>query len=219
MPAARRSPPETGSTGNGPALRQFQQALASRIVHRRIRARPGDQHQVAPGLRPDLVEDDLLLHVGRRPGDGGMSEQMASSRLPSWLESRQRSFMASGSAPARQAAAAGPAAGAPARATPPYAEEDAAGCPAPPSASASARHPCAAISLNISCRMRSAESPSRPGLEAHAGGKPRLVGRTLAVARMEAEEAQDAQIVFRDPLLGVADEDHAAAQDVRGSHR
>ena len=53
---------------------------------------------------------------------------------------------------------------------------------------------------------------------AHAGGKPGRIGRALAIARMEAEEAQDAQIVFLDALRGAADEDDSLAQDSHGSH-
>ena len=47
-----------------------------------------------------------------------------------------------------------------------------------------------------------------------AGGKPRGIGQPMAVSGMEAEEAQDAQIILGDALSRVADEAHAARFEI-----
>ena len=66
----------------------------------------------------------------------------------------------------------------------------------------------------ISMRTRSRDNCSRPARAGDAGGDPCRVERALAIGGMEAEEAQDAQVVFRDARGGVADEAHAPRLDV-----
>ena len=57
------------------------------------------------------------------------------------------------------------------------------------------------------------EAAHRRGI-APAGVEARPVERRPAVARVEAEEAQHAQAVLGDALLGIADEAHAAGLQV-----
>ena len=74
--------------------------------------------------------------------------------------------------------------------------------------------PSATKSFSISMRMRSAdrlESPARP---VDAGEIAGAVGLALPVGGMDAEEAQDAQIILGDALAGVADEAHASGFDI-----
>ena len=52
------------------------------------------------------------------------------------------------------------------------------------------------------------------GASGDAGGDPCRVERALAIGGMKAEEAQDAQVVFRDARGSVADEAHAPRLDV-----
>jgi hypothetical protein len=47
------------------------------------------------------------------------------------------------------------------------------------------------------------------GAGGDAGGKPRRIGQPVPVSRVEAEEAEDAEIILRDALVRVADEAHA----------
>ena len=61
-----------------------------------------------------------------------------------------------------------------------------------------------------SAQTRSAESVAMPGFQSRAGLEPVRVGPPLAVPGEEAEEAQDAEIVLADAVLGAADEAHAA---------
>ena len=53
-----------------------------------------------------------------------------------------------------------------------------------------------------------------PRARGDAGGKPRGVGQPVAIGGVEAEEAQDAQIILGDALCRVADEAHAARFEV-----
>ncbi len=47
------------------------------------------------------------------------------------------------------------------------------------------------------------------GTRGDAGGKPRGIGQPMAIGGVEAEEAQDAQIILGDAFLRLADEAHA----------
>ena len=80
---------------------------------------------------------------------------------------------------------------------------------------ASAGTACGATSsLNTSMRTRSRESWSRPARPAMQACKPCRVGRALAVGGVEAEEAQDAQIVLGDARRRIADEAHAPRREI-----
>ena len=52
------------------------------------------------------------------------------------------------------------------------------------------------------------------GAPGNAGGKPRRIGRALAIGGMKAKETQDTEIVFGDARGGIADEAHASCRDV-----
>ena len=53
-----------------------------------------------------------------------------------------------------------------------------------------------------------------PAAQPDRGLQPLGVHRALAVISVEAEEAEDAQIVFLDPRLGIADEAHPAGRKI-----
>ena len=74
----------------------------------------------------------------------------------------------------------------------------------------------AARSLAISAPTRSRESRARPSCSGGAGGEAlgvEAAGR-VAVPGVDAEEAQDAQVVLGDAPRRVADEAHAAGAEV-----
>ena len=52
------------------------------------------------------------------------------------------------------------------------------------------------------------------GAPGDAGGKPGGIGRALAIGGVEAEEAQDAQIILGDALARLADEAHAPRREI-----
>ena len=64
---------------------------------------------------------------------------------------------------------------------------------------------------------RSAESCSSPAAQPDRGREPLGVHRALAVVSVEAEEAEDAQIVFFDPGFRIADEAHPARGEIAKS--
>ena len=66
----------------------------------------------------------------------------------------------------------------------------------------------------ISPATRSAESCSSPARSLTARMQSFFIHRALAVISVEAEEAEDAQIVFLDARLGVADEAHPAGHEI-----
>ena len=55
------------------------------------------------------------------------------------------------------------------------------------------------------------------GARGDAGGKPRGIGQPVAIGGVEAEEAQDAQIILGDAFCRVADEAHAPRFEVRNA--
>ena len=59
-----------------------------------------------------------------------------------------------------------------------------------------------------------ARQSREPGARQDRGMQPGCIGRAFAVPGMEAEEAQDAQIVLRDARRGVADEAHMAPLEI-----
>ena len=63
-------------------------------------------------------------------------------------------------------------------------------------------------------RTRSRDNVSRPARAANAGMHAGRIRGAFAEMRMKAEEAQDAQIILRDPLSRIADEAHAPRRDV-----
>ena len=76
------------------------------------------------------------------------------------------------------------------------------------------QRPRATISFSISMRTRSAERLARPArapMQARVSG---AIGLARAVGGVNAEEAQDAQIILGDALAGVADEAHAPGGDI-----
>ena len=80
---------------------------------------------------------------------------------------------------------------------------------------ASARACGATSSFISSMRTRSRESWSSPSRPAMQAAKPRGIGMIAgAIGGVKAEEAQDAQIVFRDALARIADEAHAARGEI-----
>ena len=75
---------------------------------------------------------------------------------------------------------------------------------------------CAATrSLSISMRTRSRDSVSSPARAAMQADRPAASGRSaVAIGGVEAEEAQDAQIILGDPPRRVADEAHAPLLEI-----
>ena len=53
-----------------------------------------------------------------------------------------------------------------------------------------------------------------PGARADAGVQAGGIRRAFAVIGVKAKEPQDAQIIFGDTLLGLADEPHLARRDI-----
>ncbi len=64
-------------------------------------------------------------------------------------------------------------------------------------------------------RTRSRDSRSSPARATITAVSPAAIGCAFAVAGVEAEEAQDAQIVLADARRRVADEAHLAALEIR----
>ena len=69
-------------------------------------------------------------------------------------------------------------------------------------------------SLSISVRTRSRDSVSRPARALMQACNAGRVRRARSEMRMKAKEPQDAQIIFFDPPLRIADEAHATRGDV-----
>ena len=69
---------------------------------------------------------------------------------------------------------------------------------------------------NVVLRLLDRESPGDSVLEIeHAvSGERRRIRLARAIGRMTAEEAQDAQVIFRDPVRRIADESYAPGRDV-----
>ena len=63
-------------------------------------------------------------------------------------------------------------------------------------------------------RTRSAERLDKSRAPGDAGEISGAIGLARAVGGMHAEEAQDAQIILGDALVGIADEAHASGCDI-----
>ena len=70
------------------------------------------------------------------------------------------------------------------------------------------------MSFRSSARTRSRDSRARPLAGADRGGQTLAVETAGGEAGREAEEAQDAQVVLADALIGVADEAHASRGEI-----